>query len=246
MRITLAAVCMTAAACQSGGLASQKSSASNAPQSISNPNTNATPTTGPAGADPQALADAQKQAASNNDKEAADVAAFSSNGWALVEPQVPDLELVGFNPALLAAGRESDLRMQLASTTPKAEDVANIVTIAQQTQNDDVRSQAVRALSRVETPAAQQGLMTLALSFPATDEARQHALASLRPPSVSDPLTVAVAKLIADTRLSESEQNQLAFTIALLEARDSAAVLGLPDAAQVKVDSMSSLLRGAR
>jgi hypothetical protein len=243
MRFSWIVILLTA--CQSGSLIGKKVAGPSPAQTIANPNSAST-SQAPAGADPNQLAQAQQAVATDNANEAADVAAFSSNGWKLVAPQIPDPDLLAFNPSLIADGRESDLRMQLASTTPKAADVPNIVAVAQQTDNADVRVQAVQALARVEAPAAQQGLLTLATSLAPDDDARQNCIAALRPPSVSDAFTAQVAALINDARLSAAEQQQIAFSLALVQARDQATITGLPAAAQAQVDAMTQLLRGVQ
>ncbi len=232
-------------ACSSSGVTKQQKSPATPPApnvTIQNPNAAAGPPGVPAGADLTQLAGVQQQVDTNNAADAADTQGFSSNGWHLVTAVQPDVALVGFDPTLIVQGRESDLRMQLATTTPKVQDIANIVTVATQSQNADVRTQAVEALGRSNASEAQAALANLVTQLQPGEVARERALGALHPTSLADPATQQVIGLIDDNRLSDAEQTQVAFTLALMQMREQTPIANLSVNAVTRITAMNNLI----
>lgn len=158
----------------------------------------------------------------NNELEAAQIKAFTDQGWALVEGvPPPDEKLEAYDPALLGSN-ETELRTQIASTTAKASDVPALLTIARTTTNLDIQTSAVEALGRVRHPDAQRALLALVSNPIATDTATRSLIVSLIvPEDLSDEFANGLIALLNSSTASSVEKTQAAMNLAMLSLRDN-------------------------
>lgn len=158
----------------------------------------------------------------------ADENAFIAGGWTMTSSPPPDMQLVSFDPGLIAAGREKELRTQLASTVPPrryAHRVAQIVLLA----HDPVtRESAVDALSRIHSAEAQDELIDLITSkkLDPEDLGRRQLAALIQPADLDDEIAAKMATLLDSDALTAVEKKQVAFTLAVVGLRDG---MSLPD-----------------
>lgn len=199
-------------------------------------------------AKPATAAEVRRAVEEKNRGPAADQRAFAAAGWKMVEVAPPDLRLSKADPALLA-GREDELRTQIASTTATPDQADNLAEIARRASEDSTRVAAVEALGRLG-PAGQQNLLGLLDGLPEGDRARREVVPLLRPESLDSALAKDLAARLDSRGPSAIEKKQLAFTLALLGLRDQSA---LPDPvrgalsqdALALIDSMDRLARQA-
>jgi hypothetical protein len=160
---------------------------------------------------------AQKNREASKDREA-----FVAAGWQMVNVPPPDHAVLGYDPSLLAKGREHDLRMQLLSTVPSPDQAARVAEIARRAKDQATRYAAVEALGRLQAPEALNALYDLMTSggLDPADEARQEIPPLLRPSALDDPMAQKIAMLLDSTSLTPVEKKQIAFTLALLGLRD--------------------------
>jgi len=174
------------------------------------------------------LAAVERVVAEKNRSRHADENAFIAAGWTMTSSPPPDLQLVSFDPSLIAAGREKELRTQLASTVPPrryAHRVAQIVLFA----HDPVtRESAVDALSRIHSAEAQDELIDLLTSkkLDPQDLGRRQLAALIQPSDLDDEIAAKMATLLDNDALTAVEKKQVAFTLAVVGLRDG---MSLPD-----------------
>lgn len=174
------------------------------------------------------LAAVERVVEEKNRNRHADENAFMAAGWTMTSSPPPDMRLVSFDPALIAAGREKELRTQLASTVPPrryAHRVAEIVLLA----HDAVtRESAVDALSRIHSAEAQDELIDLLTSkkLDPQDLGRRQLAALIQPSDLDDEIAAKMATLLDSDALTAVEKKQVAFTLAVVGLRDG---MSLPD-----------------
>src|SRR5262249_40921830 len=112
----------------------------------------------------QRLAAVERVVEEKNRNRQADENAFIAAGWTMTSSPAPDLQLVSFDPALIAAGRERELRTQLASTVPPRRYAHRVAQIALLAKDPVTRESAVDALSRIHSAEAQDELIDLLTS----------------------------------------------------------------------------------
>ncbi len=172
----------------------------------------------------EALRIASAEVDEKNRASHAERANFERAGWKIKTGGTPpERRLLDLDPTLLPS-REGDLRAQIASTTPGEAHVANLRDIARRATRIDTRFAAVEALGRSHSDAAREALIDLLVSddMPKSDAAHDALAARIRPESISDSSATRVALLLDDPHTSERDRDQIAFTVALTEARDRA------------------------
>ena len=157
--------------------------------------------------------------AARNRENAREEEKFRKAGWTMVAAEPPDARLVALDPALLA-GRERDLRVQIASTLPAPELASRLRHIAQAAHEPETRVAAVEALGRIGTREAQSELLALLAGLPEDDEARRVIVPLLRPSGLDDEFAARLAAHLDGPVLTATEKKQLAFTLALIGLRD--------------------------
>jgi hypothetical protein len=137
--------------------------------------------------DPAQLAAVEAEVARLNREAGEDRRAFAKAGWTSTDAPPPDRALVGLDPKLVREGRENELRLQLASTTPPVELVDGVVAIAEQARETSTKLAAIAALGRMGAPG-QAGLRTLVAPghLGAHDPAREAATSALVTPATQD------------------------------------------------------------
>ena len=172
-----------------------------------------------------------------------DEESFARAGWQMVATEPPDPKLVKLDPSLLA-GRERELRVQIASTLATPADVPNLGRIAALAHDQETRTDAVEALGRIGGSEAQQQLLALLDKLSPDDEARHALVPLLRPKALDDDETPRLASLLDSPSLTPAEKQQLAFTLALVGLRDGmklpATVSVSPEGLKL-IDSMTLL-----
>jgi len=192
--------------------------------------TPAEPTPAPVGLDrSQSLTDVQRIVAERNRAAKKDEDAFRADGWQMVVTDPPDHRVTSFDPALIARGREEDLRHQLVTTVPAAGDVRNVARIAVEASDQRTRFAAVDALAHSRADEAQAALIDLLIGgqLDADDFVRRQIAPLLRPRDLDDPIALRMAALLDDPRLTAVERRQIAFTLGLVSIR---AGMTLPEA----------------
>ena len=149
-------------------------------------------------------------------------------GWKMVSSPPPDLRLVDLDPSLIAAGREKELRTQLASTVPAPQHARRVAEIALAAHDPVTRESAVDALSRIRTPEAKDELIGLLTSgkLDPEDLGRRQLAALIQPADLDDEVAAKMAGLLDNDALTPREKKQVAFTLALVGLRDG---MTLPD-----------------
>ncbi|MGZ6142979.1 MAG: hypothetical protein ACXWLM_06555, partial [Myxococcales bacterium] len=201
----------------------------------------------PSAAGPDRLAAVQKFVAQKNAESTAQKEAFLKDGWQLVQAPPPDPKLIALDPSLLA-GREADLRQQIASTTASADQAKNLAAIARDAHEDATRAAAVEALGRIRGEEGQDALLDLLTALPDGTIARREVAPLLHPRDLSDPRAAKLAGLLDSSDLNAVERKQIAFTLSLVGLRDQselpAAVLDrLSSDARALIKSTTSLAR---
>ncbi|MCC6807683.1 MAG: hypothetical protein IT381_09685 [Deltaproteobacteria bacterium] len=179
--------------------------------------------------DPAKLAEVEAQVKQSNDAAKAERDHFVAEGWTIVDGiPAPDARVLGYDAALINADPDA-LRTQLASTTPTSEDLPQVVKIAQIAQSPELRLNAIEALGRMHSDAAQAALVDLLASgvFGSDEAARMTAAPLVRPRDLDDSSVMASAMLLDSPLLGDVEKNQIAFTLAAIGLRDGTT---LPDA----------------
>jgi hypothetical protein len=148
-------------------------------------------------------------------------AAFAADGWDMVRTDAPDHALVGLDPALLA-GREDELRVQIASTVAGPEQAGKLAEIARRAKSEQTRTLAVEALGRIGAPQAQKELFGLLTEggFDGQDPARRAIAPLLHPKELDEPYAAQLAAQLDSQKLTPVERKQIAFTLALVGLRD--------------------------
>jgi hypothetical protein len=200
---------------------------------------------------PVQLAAVEQQVAARNKEAQQDREAFIAAGWTMVNVPPPDDKLVNYNPALLE-GRENELRVQLASTTPSPGHVSNVAEIARKAHEPATRFAAVEALSHNGGPEAQAALIDLLLNgkMDPNDLARQTIPSMIQPSDLNDPVAVTMAKMLDNPSLTPVERKQIAFNLALVGLRDGMTLdpkvsATMSPAAQSLLASMTDFARHA-
>ena len=186
----------------------------------------------------------------HNARAGKDEAAFVAAGWHMGSSPPPDMRVVELDPSLISAGREAELRTQLASAVPQVRAAHRMAEIAVLAHDPDTRESAVDALSRLRTPEAREELVRLLLGGKlAPDDAGRRQLAALiQPTDLDDELAARMAGLLDADALTARERKQVAFTLALVGLRDGMTLPArvtdtMSPQALALVDSMAILAR---
>jgi hypothetical protein len=184
---------------------------------------------------------AQKNREARKDREA-----FLNDGWQMVETAAPDARVVGFDPSLVAAGREHELKMQMLSTVPSPDQAKRVAEIARTAKDPATRYAAVEALGHLNAPESTAALYDLLVNgqLDPNDAGRQQIAPLLRPAALDDEMAAKVAMLLDSPSLTEVEKQQIAFTLALISLRDGMKVdsnIPLSSSARALVDQMTVL-----
>ena len=248
MHLRILALALVLVSCNSAGLA--RPGAKNGKAQA--PPTPPTQAAAPPASDPtqaqreQEAREVQAEVDANNALEDADKKAFVGAGWTLVNGIAPaDDALVTYAPALLSE-REAELRAQLASTTPKVGDIANLLAIIHQTHSDDVRFTAIDALGRIDDDQAGAALYALLTdgTLPSDASLRGMVASLLRPDNLDADLAAQMVSALDRGDLSARVRAQIATNLAMLSLRDGVAVRGLSPAGAALVDQARMLLTG--
>jgi len=169
-----------------------------------------------------ALADTRRIVEERNREAAKDRAAFAADGWQMVRAEAPDARVVSLDPALLGEGRETDLRVQIASTVGSPAQAGKLADIARRAREEETRVAAVEALGRIAGAEAQRSLYDLLVEggLDAEDPARRAIAPLLRPTDLDDPYAARLAAQLDSDKLTAVERKQIAFTLALVGLRD--------------------------
>ncbi len=176
----------------------------------------------------QRLAAVERVVEEKNRNRRADENAFIAAGWTMTNSAPPDMRLVSFDPSLIAAGREKELRTQLASTVPPRRYAHRVAEIALLAHDPVTRESAVDALSRIHTTEAQDELIDLLTGgkLDPQDLGRRQLAALIQPPDLDDEIAAKMATLLDNDALTAVEKKQVAFTLAVVGLRDG---MSLPD-----------------
>jgi hypothetical protein len=182
------------------------------------------------------LDEVERIVAERNQKEKRSEQDFRAAGWTLVDADPPDPRVTGFDPTLLAAGREPELRVQLASTSASPKDAHRIAQILVQAREPATREAAALALGRIRTPEGRAELIEVLTSgkLDPEDLGRRQLAALIRPVDLDDEIAARMAGLLDSDKITRIEKKQIAFTLALTGLRDG---MSLPPAV---LDSMSA------
>jgi hypothetical protein len=170
--------------------------------------------------DAQKLREVQEIVSQKNREARADREAFVKDGWEMVSVPPPDHRVIGYDPKLIATGREHDLQMQLLSTVPSPDQARTVAEIARRAKEEKTRSVAVEALGHLNAPEATEALFELLPQMDANDPARSQIASLLHPTALDDPMAIKVAMLLDSPSLNDVEKQQIAFTLALIGLRD--------------------------
>ena len=181
------------------------------------------------------LQQVERVVAERNAKEGRSEKAFVDAGWTMVSAPAPDPRITELDPTLIAAGREKELRDQLASTVPSPRHAHRIAQIVLTAQDPATRESAVDALARIRTPEARSELLDLLSGgkLAPDDLGRRQLAAVIHPVDLDDEIAAKMAGLLDNRNLTPVEKQQLAFNLALAGLRDG---MTLPDHV---LDSMS-------
>src|SRR5688572_20463107 len=173
---------------------------------------------------------------------------FEAAGWEMVAAPPPDDRLLDFDPALLAQGREEELRVQLASTVAAPRHARPIAHIVVTAKDPATREAAADALGRINNDVAREEIMSILTGgkLPPDDLGRRQLAAYLRPVDLDDPQAAKIAGLIDHPALTHAEHEQIAFTLALIGIRDGMtlsdpALASLSPEARKLIDHMTEL-----
>jgi hypothetical protein len=169
--------------------------------------------------------------------ESHDQESFTRAGWQMVDVPPPDAKLVSLDPSLLGS-RETELRQQIATNTPSADQAANLARIVREAQEEQTQAAAIEALGRIRSDESQDQLLDLLQTLPEESRPRREIAPLLRPRDLSDPRAGTLAQLLDSPRLNRVERKQIAFTLALIGLRDRTA---LPDGVQLSTSSRALL-----
>ena len=174
------------------------------------------------------LAAVERVVEEKNRNRRADENAFIAAGWTMTNSPPPDMQLVSYDPSLIAAGREKELRTQLASTVPPRRYAHRVAQIALLAHEPVTRESAVDALSRIHSSEAQDELIDLLTSrkLEPDDLGRRQLAALIQPPDLDDEIAAKMATLLDSDALTAVEKKQVAFTLAVVGLRDG---MSLPD-----------------
>lgn len=172
------------------------------------------------------LARVERVVAERNKHNGEEERRFEQAGWKMVSAPPPDERVTSLDPSLIAEGREDELRVQAASTTPSdsaAHHLAQIVLMAQQPAT---REHAALALGRIHSAEAQEEIMNLLTGgkLAVDDIGRSQLAALLRPTDLDDEVAAKMADLLDHKALTPVEKDQVAFTLALVGLRDGMAL----------------------
>jgi hypothetical protein len=176
----------------------------------------------PTGTASERLAAVERVIAERNREAGEETQRFIADGWEMVAAEEPEHRLLAFDPALLAEGREEDLRIQLGSTTPTPAHARAVAQIAVLAKDPATREAATEALGRINTDHAREeliGLLTGGKLHP-DDMGRRQISAYLRPSDLHDPAAARIAGLLDHPALTDAERQQVAFNLALVGLRD--------------------------
>ncbi len=198
------------------------------------------------GVDQNQLRRVQAEVDAKNRNAAKDRDAFQKDGWQLVSVAEPDHRVVGYDPSLIDAGREHDLKMQLLSTVPSPGQARKVAEIARRAKEPATRYAAVEALGHLQAPEATAALYDLLTNgnLDPSDEARGQIPSLLRPSALDDPMAAQVAMLLDSPLLSDVEKQQIAFTLALIGLRDGMKLdpqVPVSSGARALIDQMAAL-----
>jgi HEAT repeat protein len=173
-------------------------------------------------ADPAKLREVEQIVAEKNREASKERQAFENAGWTIVTTTPPDQRVVGYDPSLVKAGREHELKMQMLSTVPSPEQAKKVAEIARIAKDESTRYAAVEALGHLNAPEATQALYDLLVNggLDPNDQARQQIAPLLRPTALDDDMAGKIALLLDSPSLSPIEKEQIAFTLALIGLRD--------------------------
>jgi hypothetical protein len=143
-------------------------------------------------------------------------------GWVMTTSTPPDPRLERVDPSLIAAGREAELRWQLASGVPQAANAHNMAQIVLLAHDPATRESAVDALGVIRTPEAKDELIGLLTGgkLDAKDLGRSQIPSRLVPSDLEDETAAKIAGLLDNKALTPVEKKQLAFNLALVALRD--------------------------
>jgi hypothetical protein len=163
----------------------------------------------------------ERTAAERNAGSEKDRAAFASSGWTMVKTDPPDARLAALDPELLS-GRETELRVQMASTVASPAQAPQLAEIVRRAREEQTRTLAVEALGRAGGPEAQRELYNLLTTagLDDSDRARGAIAPLLRPADLHEPYAAQLAALLDSRVLTPVERKQIAFTLALVGLRD--------------------------
>jgi hypothetical protein len=147
---------------------------------------------------------------------------FERDGWEIVSAPAPDPRVTDIDPALLTEGREPELRLQLASTTPAVATAHNVAQVVLMAKEEATREAAALALGRMRSPRAQQEILDLLTrgGLEPGDLARDHLVSLLRPVDLDDEIAARMADLLGSDAMTAAEKKQIAFSLALIGLRD--------------------------
>jgi hypothetical protein len=192
------------------------------------------------------LHDVEAAVAEKNRDASKDREAFIKDGWEMVSVAAPDHQVVNYDPKLIDGGRERDLKTQLLSTVPSAEQVGRVAEIARRAKDEATRYAAVEAMGRLNAPESTEALYDLLVNggLDANDSARGQIAPLLRPSALDDPMAAKVAMLLDSPSLTAVEKQEIAFTLALIGLRDGMTLdpqLPLSQEARALIAQMAAL-----
>lgn len=170
----------------------------------------------------QRLESVERAVADRNKDEGRERRHFEAEGWTIVSAPPPDPRVTGFDPALLAEGREDELRVQLGSTSPNKSNAHRIAQILLLAQDEATREHAALALGRIKSIEGQDEIMRILVGgkLDPDDLGRRQLAALLRPRDLDDDVAARMAELLDSKALTPAEKDQVAFTLALVGLRD--------------------------
>jgi len=147
---------------------------------------------------------------------------FEADGWQMVAADAPEPRLTEMDPGLIAAGRERELRVQIASTTTAARNARNLGRILLLAELPETREAATDALGRIKGDAGKIELIEVLTSgkLQPDDLGRRQIAAYLRPSDLDAELAPRIAGLLDSKALTVAEKEQIAYNLALVGLRD--------------------------
>lgn len=171
---------------------------------------------------PEQVAVVERIVAERNQHVGEETRKFEADGWTMVSTPPPDDRLVNFDPGLVAAGREDELRVQLASTVPQPRHARLVAQIVIGAHNAPTREAAADALGRINTEESREAIMDILTSgkLAPEDLGRRQLASYLRPRDLDDPQAAKIAGLLDHPAISVVERDQIAYNLALTGLRD--------------------------